>query len=255
MGNGWILFKFSTVHDREFVWINWPWFVSGLNLIFQPWVPMFDPYSANITHVDQWTTVTRLPQEFWEDTQLASLLSRVRVFLKADEYTLNRGKANLLVFVLMWMLPNLSMVPWSFLHLILFCTHPFCMKDFMKSVLSVVVWLMLLRLALILPKMFSKFSLKNLGLPCSIRIVWLRLLAVGVEVLLLPRAGWLFLPNKAADYPVLIASEEFGLHRLVLQHLKLLRSSCLPLPHRGTFGHQSWWSWRSNIRKSYFGTG
>lgn len=72
---------------------------------------MFDPYSANITHVDQWTTVTRLPQEFWEDTQLASLLSRVRVFLKADEYTLNRGKANLLVFVLMWMLPNLSMVP------------------------------------------------------------------------------------------------------------------------------------------------
>lgn len=34
----------------------------------------------------------RLPREYWKDTLLASLLSRVGVFLKADEYTLTRSK-------------------------------------------------------------------------------------------------------------------------------------------------------------------
>lgn len=80
MGNGWILFKFSTVRDWDFVWLNGPWFVSGLNLVLKNWVPMFDPYSAHITHVDQWTTITRLPQEFWEETKPASLLAGVGGF-------------------------------------------------------------------------------------------------------------------------------------------------------------------------------
>ena len=66
MGNGWILFEFSNVHDREYVWINRPWFVSGLNLVLKLWVPLFDPYAVKITHVDQWTIITRLPQEYWE---------------------------------------------------------------------------------------------------------------------------------------------------------------------------------------------
>lgn len=66
--------------------------LSILNLVLRPWVPVFDTYSTKITHVDQWTTITRLPQEYWEDNQLAFLLSGVRVFLKADEYTLARGK-------------------------------------------------------------------------------------------------------------------------------------------------------------------
>lgn len=53
---------------------------------------MFDPYAAKITHVNQWITITRLPQEYWEDNHLTSLLAGVWVFLKTDEYTLNRGK-------------------------------------------------------------------------------------------------------------------------------------------------------------------
>ncbi|KAJ8446979.1 hypothetical protein Cgig2_006607 [Carnegiea gigantea] len=92
MGDGWILFKFTTVHDREYVWLNRHWFVSGLNLVRKPWVPMLDPYAVSITHVDQWLTITQLPQEYWDDTQLTSLLYEVGTFLKADEYTLNRGK-------------------------------------------------------------------------------------------------------------------------------------------------------------------
>jgi len=50
MGNGWILFKFFNVHDREYVWSNRPWFVNGLNLVLKPWAP---PYAAKVTHVDQ----------------------------------------------------------------------------------------------------------------------------------------------------------------------------------------------------------
>ncbi|KAJ8443344.1 LOW QUALITY PROTEIN: hypothetical protein Cgig2_015825 [Carnegiea gigantea] len=92
MGNGWILFKFTTVQDREYVWLNRPWFVSGLNLFLKPWIPLVDPYVVNITHVNQWLTITRSPQEFWDDAQLTFLLSGVGIFLKADEYTLNRGK-------------------------------------------------------------------------------------------------------------------------------------------------------------------
>lgn len=64
MGNGWILFKFTTVPGREYVWLNQPWFVSRLNVVLKPWVPMFDPYAVSDTHVDQWITITRLPQEY-----------------------------------------------------------------------------------------------------------------------------------------------------------------------------------------------
>lgn len=53
MGNGWISFKFATVQDKEYVLINRLWFVSGLNVVLKPWVPLFDPYIVNITHVDQ----------------------------------------------------------------------------------------------------------------------------------------------------------------------------------------------------------
>lgn len=66
--------------------------MSGLNLVLRPWIPIFDPYATSITHVDQWVTITRLPQEFWGETKLTSLMSRVGVFLKADEFTLKREK-------------------------------------------------------------------------------------------------------------------------------------------------------------------
>ena len=49
MGNGWVLFKFSTVHDKDFVWVHRPWFVSGLNLVLREWKALFDPYIASIT--------------------------------------------------------------------------------------------------------------------------------------------------------------------------------------------------------------
>ena len=33
LGNGWILFRFSTMSDREYVWFNRPWFVKGINFV------------------------------------------------------------------------------------------------------------------------------------------------------------------------------------------------------------------------------
>lgn len=59
--------------------------MSDLNLVLKPLVPLFDPYIVNITHVDQWLTITRFPREFWDDAQLISLLAMVGMFLKDDE--------------------------------------------------------------------------------------------------------------------------------------------------------------------------
>lgn len=36
LGNGWILLKFASVSDKNYVWINRPWFVKGLNLVLTP---------------------------------------------------------------------------------------------------------------------------------------------------------------------------------------------------------------------------
>jgi len=33
LGNGWVLLKFSTVADQEYVWVNRPWFVKGLSFV------------------------------------------------------------------------------------------------------------------------------------------------------------------------------------------------------------------------------
>jgi len=52
LGNGWILLKFSSVADKDYVWTNRPWFVKGLNLVLNSWVPFFDPYSATIGCID-----------------------------------------------------------------------------------------------------------------------------------------------------------------------------------------------------------
>ena len=68
--------------------------MSGLNLVLKTGVPMCDPCSAKITYLDKWTTISRLPQEYWEGNLLAPLLSGVGVFLKADEYTLTGVKGN-----------------------------------------------------------------------------------------------------------------------------------------------------------------
>ena len=52
LGNGWFLLKFSTVADRDYVWINRPWFVKGLNLVLSSWIPFCDSYTSSITHID-----------------------------------------------------------------------------------------------------------------------------------------------------------------------------------------------------------
>ena len=141
MANGRILFKFSNVHDRECVWSNRPWFVSGLNLVLKLWASLFDPYAAKITHVDQWTTITRLPQEYWEGTLLASLLSGVGVFLKAYEYTLSRGKGKFARVCL-----NVDVTKPLRGTLTVPTSESVLMKDCMKSVPYVVVQPVLLKL-------------------------------------------------------------------------------------------------------------
>ena len=92
LGNGWILLKFSTVADKDYVWINRPWFVKGLNFILTAWVPFFDPYSATISHIDQWVRISRLPWEFWEELTLTSIIQSVGQVIRIDQNTLLRRK-------------------------------------------------------------------------------------------------------------------------------------------------------------------
>jgi len=92
LGNGWILFRFSTLQDINLVWEGRPWHVSGLNLALRRWEPFFDPFSATIQCIDQWVKITRLPLELWEEDTLKQLLENVGRFIKVDDITLNRSK-------------------------------------------------------------------------------------------------------------------------------------------------------------------
>lgn len=90
--NGWVLLRFTTVSDKEYVWFNRPWFVKGLNLVLSAWKPYFDPYSATISRVDQWDRILRLPWEFWEQETLADILRNVGNMVCVDHNTLLRQK-------------------------------------------------------------------------------------------------------------------------------------------------------------------
>jgi len=92
LGNGWILFRFSNLHDISLVWNGRPWHVSGLNLVLRRWEPLFDPFSATIQRIDQWIKITRLPLELWEEDTLKQLLQHVGQFIRVDDIILNRSK-------------------------------------------------------------------------------------------------------------------------------------------------------------------
>jgi len=69
-----------------------PWYVSGLNFVLIPWVPFFDPYNTQITRVDQWFRIPRLPWEFWEAEYLTELPKCVGSVVRFDHNTLLRLK-------------------------------------------------------------------------------------------------------------------------------------------------------------------
>ena len=92
LGNGWVLLRFATVADKDFVWFNRPWFVKGLNLVLSQWVPYFDPYTASIVKVDQWVRISRLPWEFWVEQTLTNILRPIGEVIRIDHNTLLRKK-------------------------------------------------------------------------------------------------------------------------------------------------------------------
>ena len=92
LGNGWVLLRFATVADKEFVWFNRPWFVKGLNFVLSSWVPFFDPYSATVDKIDQWVRISRLPWEFWTEPTLIQLLKTIGEVVRVDHNTLLRKK-------------------------------------------------------------------------------------------------------------------------------------------------------------------
>lgn len=78
--------------DKCLVWGNRPWFVNGFNLVLFPWTPFFYPYSATISHIDQWIRIPRLPWEYWTLDTLTELLKIVGRVIRVDQNTLLRLK-------------------------------------------------------------------------------------------------------------------------------------------------------------------
>jgi len=74
LGNEWILIRFANSQDRELVFGQRPWYVNGLNFVLIPWIPFFCPYGTQITKVDQWVRIPRLPWELWEADYLGEIL-------------------------------------------------------------------------------------------------------------------------------------------------------------------------------------
>ena len=83
-----MLLRFATVADKEYVWVNRPWFVKGLNLVLSAWVPFFYPYFASIVKVDQWVRISCLPWEFWVEQILTNLLKPIGEVIRIDHNTL-----------------------------------------------------------------------------------------------------------------------------------------------------------------------
>lgn len=84
VGNDWVTFMFANEHDRNLVWRERPWFVQGLNLVLRPWEPFFDAYTTEITRVDQWIRIPRLPMELWHDKYLRIILKDISEVVKID---------------------------------------------------------------------------------------------------------------------------------------------------------------------------
>lgn len=91
-GNYWILLRFANAKDRYLVYDQRPWHVNGFNFVIQNWTPFFDPYSTEITSIDQWVRVPRLPWEFWDQASLSTLLHQVGPVIRVDQNTLLRLK-------------------------------------------------------------------------------------------------------------------------------------------------------------------
>ena len=81
------MIRFANTQDRGLVFDQRPWYVSGLNFVLIPWVPFFDPYNTQITRVDQWIRIPRLPWEFWEAEFLTELLKCVGSVVRFDQNT------------------------------------------------------------------------------------------------------------------------------------------------------------------------
>jgi len=92
LGRDWVLIRFANNQDRDLVFEQRPWYVSGLNFVLIPWASFFDPYNTQITRVDQWLRIPRLPWEFWEPYYLAELLKSVGPIVRIDQNTLLRLK-------------------------------------------------------------------------------------------------------------------------------------------------------------------
>ena len=92
LGNHWILLRFVNVADKDRVWGERPWFVGSFNFVLTEWIPFFDPFSASISHIDQWVRVPRLPWEFWDFNTLTELMLPVGKVIRVDQNTLLRLK-------------------------------------------------------------------------------------------------------------------------------------------------------------------
>lgn len=92
LGNGWVLLRFASISDKNYVWFTFPSFVKGLNLVLTPWIPYFDPYFVAIGRIDQWVRIPRFPWEFWTLEALTNLLREVEEVVRVDHHTLLRQK-------------------------------------------------------------------------------------------------------------------------------------------------------------------
>lgn len=64
-----------------------PWFVTGHFLSVRQWEPNFAPHEATQTHTAIWLRLPTLPTEFYDQTILERIGSKLRATLKIDTCT------------------------------------------------------------------------------------------------------------------------------------------------------------------------
>ena len=88
------MIRFANTQDKGLVFDQRPWYVNGLNFVPIPWISFFEPYNPQITGVDQWIRIPRLPRELWETKYIVELLKCVSsvVHINWNTLLLLKGK-------------------------------------------------------------------------------------------------------------------------------------------------------------------
>lgn len=92
--SGWLLFKFNSSVDRDFVLSQGPYYIYGRPLLLKIMPDVFNFNDSAISSVPIWLQLPNLPLEFWNVRALSKIASKLGVPKQADKLTISRDRVS-----------------------------------------------------------------------------------------------------------------------------------------------------------------